>query len=130
MLRFILVEKNEGRMMKRHMRFQRLPFGVSSSPFILNATLRHHFSWYMGNYNYSFVTKELSKNLYVDNFCTGSDTKQEAFEIHQKACHVLSQASMPLTKWISNDQELNDNFINFLPLKYYIYFVIFFDIQA
>ena len=52
---------HEGR--KRVMRFRRVTFGVSSSPFLLNATIRHHLSLYPP----SPAVKEMSSNFYVDD---------------------------------------------------------------
>ena len=50
-------------------RFTRLVFGVSSSPFLLNATLRHHMSKY-ALCDPEFVKKFLEA-LYVDDLSTG-----------------------------------------------------------
>ena len=46
------------------MRFNRVPFGNCASPFLLNATIRHHLSKYPA----SRVVQELQDNLYCDDF--------------------------------------------------------------
>lgn len=54
----------------RVMRVVRVPFGNTSSPFILNATLKHHLNYYLN----SVTVKELQENLYVDDWLSGADT--------------------------------------------------------
>ena len=51
----------------RVMRSQRVIFGVNSSPFLLNATIRHHLSRYPD----SPVISELRENFYVDDLSSG-----------------------------------------------------------
>ena len=52
------------------MRFRRVPFGNSSSPFLLNATIKHHLT----TVPQSHVTQELNENLYVDDLLSGTDS--------------------------------------------------------
>ena len=64
-------------------RFLRVVFGLISSPFLLNATIRHHLSKYI-QFELNFVEK-LLEDLYVDD--TTSDTKsiEEGKELYVKA---------------------------------------------
>ncbi|XP_076047976.1 uncharacterized protein LOC143029231 [Oratosquilla oratoria] len=48
----------------RVMKFVRVPFGNTSSPFLLNATLRHN----LNSYPVSVTVQELQENLYVDDW--------------------------------------------------------------
>ena len=57
----------------RQMRFCRVTFGVKSSPFLLNATIRHH----LGKFGQSRVVEELLENLYVDDWLSGADSESE-----------------------------------------------------
>ena len=59
-------------------RFARVVFGVTSSPFLLNGTIRKH----MGNYEFDeeFVRKVLD-SFYVDDFSGGENTLERAFEL-------------------------------------------------
>lgn len=56
-----------------HYRFNRLPFGVTASPSILNMAL----SSFLNNHG-SSIASEISSNLYVDNIMMLADTVEEA----------------------------------------------------
>ena len=88
----------------RHMRFRRVPFGNCSSPFLLNATVKHH----LATCSPSQAVQELNDNLYVDDLLTGADSTGEACSIIHDASSVMKQASMPLAKWVSNSAEVAD----------------------
>ena len=64
-------------------RFNRVVFGVTSSPFLLNGTVRHHVSNYEVE-DPQFVNDFLS-SLYVDDFNGGKDSVPEAFQLYSKA---------------------------------------------
>ena len=51
-------------------RFKVVPFGATSSPFMLNATLQYHLKSYT-----SVVSQDMQNNLYVDNIITQQKTK-------------------------------------------------------
>ena len=55
-------------------RFKRLPFGLSCSPFILNATIKHHCK---------LNNTELYKNFYVDDFIYFGE-KVSIFRVRKK----------------------------------------------
>ena len=88
----------------RVMRFLRVTFGNKASPFLLNATIRHH----LGKYPESVVVRELRENLYVDDWLSGADTEEEACSMFQEAKSIMSQAGMSLAKWNSNSKVLVD----------------------
>ena len=50
-------------------RFLRLVFGLTSSPFVLNGTIRHHLGEFL-NFDREFVEKFL-EDLYVDDTTSG-----------------------------------------------------------
>ncbi|XP_064650056.1 uncharacterized protein LOC135501732 [Lineus longissimus] len=64
----------------REMKFLRVPFGNTSSPFLLNATIKHHLS----KYPKSRAVVELEDNLYVDDLLTGADFDNEVPSYSQK----------------------------------------------
>ncbi|XP_076037863.1 uncharacterized protein LOC143023227 [Oratosquilla oratoria] len=72
----------------RVMRFVRVPFGNTSSPFLLNATIRHH----LNSYPVSVTVQELQENLYVDDWLSGADTVEEANTMFLEAQSILSDA--------------------------------------
>jgi hypothetical protein len=86
------------------MKFLRVTFGVTSSPFLLNATIRHHLSLFPE----TRVVKELKCNLYVDDWLTGADSEEEALEMFAEAQSVMSKANFNLAKWNSNSVLIGD----------------------
>ena len=94
--RFLWRENREDRI--RVMKFVRVTFGIKCSPFLLSATIKHHLSMCPP----SFVVKELSENLYVDDLLSGADSETEAQELFTEAKRVLSKTGMVLAKWKSN----------------------------
>ena len=63
-------------------RFNRVVFGVTISPFLLNATIRHHVTKYEA-YHPQFV-RDFLASLYVDGFKMGKDSVPEAFESYKR----------------------------------------------
>ena len=85
-------------------RFNRVVFGVTSSPFLLNATVRHHLTSYESE-DPQFV-KEFLSSLYVDDFNGGKDSVSEAFQLYLKAKSRMQVGGFNLRKWLSNSMEL------------------------
>ncbi|XP_061728903.1 uncharacterized protein LOC133533851 [Cydia pomonella] len=81
-------------------RFTRVPFGIISSPFLLNATIKHHLQTSEGNY-----TKQLANNIYVDNLLTGTGSVDEALELYNEAKDKFLEISMNLREWSSNSKD-------------------------
>ena len=53
------------------LRFTRVVFGVSCSPFLLNATLQHHLDKYVTSH--PETVNKLTASLYVDDVITGAN---------------------------------------------------------
>ncbi|XP_045782904.1 uncharacterized protein LOC123879305 [Maniola jurtina] len=87
------------------LRFCRVPFGIISSPFLLNATIKHHLS--KGNEQLQLIAKD----IYVDNLVTGVQTLDEAIQIYQDTKDTFGQISMNLRDWSSNSKQ----FMNRIP---------------
>ena len=85
-------------------RFCRLVFGLSPSPFLLNATLRHHVKKYE-DLDSQFV-KEFLSSLYVDDLSSGSDSVVDAFQLFLKSKLRMQEAGFRMRKWASNSEEL------------------------
>ena len=60
--------------------FTRVAFGVSSSPFLLNATVKHHLECYRTE-NPSFVNL-LLQSIYVDDVAYGANNDATAFTLY------------------------------------------------
>ena len=88
----------------RVMRFDRVPFGNRASPFLLNATVRHHLSLF----DDSKAVLELRENMYVDNLISGVDDDGEGCSFMREATEVMSKAGMNLTQWCSSSRAVCD----------------------
>ena len=88
----------------RTMRFTRVPFGNKSSPFLLNATIKHHLS----SYPDSFAVEELKENLYVDDWLSGADSDAEVCDLFETGSSIMAEAGMTLAKCFSNSTCLVD----------------------
>ena len=88
-------------------RFNRLPFGLSPSPFVLAATLKYLFEK-------SDLTSEevqaIIASFYVDDLVSSKDSVEEVLEDKEKVEKVLGEGSMELRKWNSNDVVLKGLF--------------------
>ena len=85
-------------------RFCRVVFGVTSSPFLLNATIEQHLLKYSDEH--PELVQNLLNSLYVDDLNSGCTTVEEAFDLFVKSKKIMSQGSFNLRKWCSNSQEL------------------------
>ncbi|GFX00718.1 integrase catalytic domain-containing protein [Trichonephila clavipes] len=85
-------------------RFNRINFGVSSSPFLLAATIRHHIEKY--KHEYPDTVELLDRNFYVDDLISGGNVFEEALQTSRRAKHIMEAAGMDLRKWITNDANL------------------------
>ena len=83
-------------------RFKRVVFGVNSSPFLLNGTLRKHTEQYIDDED--FVTKTCD-SLYVDDV-SGGDEDQDASMHYTKLKTRFQTANFNFRKWRTNDDEL------------------------
>ena len=88
----------------RHMRFQRVVMGVACSPFLLNATIRHH----LARCEDSLVVRELRDSLYADDWLSGADTEAGVVAMLDEAQDVMGAAGMELAKCSSNSTVLCD----------------------
>ncbi|XP_045777259.1 uncharacterized protein LOC123875465 [Maniola jurtina] len=83
-----------------YLRFTRVPFGIISSPFILNATIKHHL---MNAKNKS--VRKLANDIYVDNVVTGANTAKEVEELYRNSKEAFQEISMNLRQWSSNSTD-------------------------
>ena len=79
------------------LRFTRVVFGLTSSPFILNATLKHHVNQYA--YVDPDFVNEFMRSLYVDDFASGSRYVRSAFQLSTKVKTRLSDGGFNMRKW-------------------------------
>ena len=87
-------------------RFCRVVFGLNESPFLLNATLRHHISKFKDE-DPEFVRRMIER-FYVDDLVTGEDNTAKAFTLYEKSKNRLASGGFKLRKWMTNDKALKD----------------------
>ena len=90
----------------RDYRFTRVVFGVSSSPFLLNATIRFHLEKYLES-NGSLV-RHLLDSTYVDDIITGGDTEDEVFELYTQSKEIFKEGGFNLRKFLTNSPHLQE----------------------
>ena len=86
-------------------RFLRVVFGVTSSPFLLNGTIRHHLSKYLDCERE--IVERVGEDLYVDDLVSGCDERDEGKVLYDKTKAIMLEARFDLRKWVTNDWELN-----------------------
>lgn len=84
----------------RAYRYTRVVFGVSSSPFLLNATVKYHLESFRDSHK--AVVKKLLESTYVDDVITGADSIDEAFELYTQAKEIFRKGGFNLRKFVSN----------------------------
>lgn len=86
-------------------RWTRLPFGLTSSPFLLQATVRHHLGRCREK---EIVSQIISENIYVDDLVLSVKDVQAAILIKDQVQEIFKKCSMNMRKWASNEISLND----------------------
>ncbi|GFX64585.1 integrase catalytic domain-containing protein [Trichonephila clavipes] len=85
-------------------RFNRVIFGVNSSPFLLAATIKYHIEKY--NEIHPITVQHLDSFMYMDDWITGQDTREKALFMSRHAKNIMKETGMEMRKWISNDTVL------------------------
>ena len=84
-------------------RFTRVVFGVASSPFLLNATIRYHLEKYRNSH--STLVEQLIDSTYVDNVVTSID---DAYQFYRNAKAILKEGGFNLRKFKTNGKDLQE----------------------
>ncbi len=99
-LRFLWYENGQ-MIVFRHCR---VVFGISSSPFLLAATLNHHLKRVKPELQYT--AKRLQKSIYVDNCVVSVDTKEELNTFMKESTDICAEAQFNLRGWVWNEGEV------------------------
>ena len=100
-LRFLWIDDIKSKVPKiTFLRFTRVVFGVSSSPFLLNATIRHHVEGY-SDMHPNFV-KTFLRSIYVDDVAYGADNDDMAYDLYLQSKRILADAGFNLRKFVTN----------------------------
>ena len=87
-------------------RFTRLPFGLTSSPFLLSATLRELATLY--HERYPLASAVLDKSTYMDDFTASVEDDNNAISLYYELTALLRKIKLPLSQWASNAEPLKD----------------------
>ena len=90
----------------RMYRFTRVVFGVSSSPFLLNATIKFHLEKYLET-NEALV-RQLLQSTYVDDIISGSCTEDEAFNLYVESKRIFREGGFNLRKFLTSSRPLQE----------------------
>ncbi|GBM04348.1 hypothetical protein AVEN_146214-1 [Araneus ventricosus] len=90
-------------------RFNRVLFGVRSSPLLLSASIKTHLKKFHDEF--PTTTECLNRCFYVDDFISGANSLQDPLEISTQAVSIMDQASMVLRKWTTNSDEFRQLWI-------------------
>lgn len=71
-------------------RFLRIVFGLTSSPFLLNGTIRHHLANNLENKR--DIVERIKDDLYVDDLVSGCNEHEEGKALHDKSKLILLEA--------------------------------------
>ncbi|GFT02249.1 integrase catalytic domain-containing protein [Trichonephila clavipes] len=86
-------------------RFHRVLFGISSSPFLLSATIKHHLKKY--SEKYTDTVNFLNENIYVDDIIGSQSFVNQALTITLEATKIFEDDSISLHKWQTNSKSLH-----------------------
>ena len=86
-------------------RFTRVVLSVvSSSPFLLNATIKHHLERYK---EFPGFVQTFLRSVYVDDVSFGAEDDNSTYELYLKSKNVLAEGGFNLRKFITNSADLH-----------------------
>ena len=88
-------------------RMTRVVFGVTASPFLLQATIRKHLELYEGSD--PDLVAILRRDIYCDDLITSVDTAEDADRLKSRSVQVFSDAHMNLRRWTVSGAETTDD---------------------
>ena len=86
------------------LRFARVVFSVSSSPFLLNATVRYHLESHVKTHQE--LVEKILRSIYVDDVVSGAPSEAEAYAMYSESKKLLQTAGFNLRKFASNSTSL------------------------
>ena len=88
------------------MRFTSVMFGITSSPFLLGATILVHMKKYADMY--PDVVEKFLRDLFMDDSVTGAQFLSEAYQLYSISKKLMSEGGFMLRKWTTNNGELRE----------------------
>lgn len=84
----------------------RVVFGLTSSPFLLSATIQHHLEQIKGEQKNT--ADILASSFYVDNLITSLDTEEATQHFIQEAKNIMHKAKFNLRQWVTSPLKINE----------------------
>ena len=82
-------------------------FGLSQSPFVLDAAVQHHLKNYINALEE--LVKQVMEDLYVDDLVPGGDKIKDVQTLKDTAIQTFKEPGFVLHKWLSDFPELEEN---------------------
>ena len=101
-VRFLFVDPDEENKLIVY-RFNRVCFGLTNSPFLLNATIKYHMNTLKHEPEFTEKTK---RDIYVDDVTSAVNSLEEGKRFYTFLTDSMSCAGLSLQKWYSNSNEL------------------------
>lgn len=87
----------------RELKFTRVVFGVTPSPYLLNTTTAEHLN--RNAHTFPHIVGQIKDSIYVGDVVTGVTNTGEALEFYKKSKHLF-QLGFNLRKFLSNSSEV------------------------
>ena len=84
--------------------FMHVIFGVSSSPFLLNATIRFHLEKHLGQNE--ILVKQLLCSTYVADIIAGGQTEEEVLQLCSQSKEIFCEGGFNLRKFLMNSKSV------------------------
>ena len=109
-LRFLWVDdiKEDTPEVSCKFRFTCVVFGVTSSPFLLNATIQYHLKKYEASYK--DLVDNLLKSICVDDIVSGAQDDKEALLMYKQSKSLFKAGGFNLQKFVTNDKHIQEIF--------------------
>uniref|UniRef100_T1ILW4 Reverse transcriptase domain-containing protein n=1 Tax=Strigamia maritima TaxID=126957 RepID=T1ILW4_STRMM len=82
-----------------------VPFGLNTSPFLLNVVIRRQASH--SKDQFPVEADILDRSMYVDDLTGGADTEKEVVTQSENIKSILQKAQLPLVKWVSSSKVIS-----------------------
>ncbi|XP_045023195.1 uncharacterized protein LOC123467282 [Daphnia magna] len=87
-------------------KWKRVPFGLSSSPFLLRVTINKHLLSVKSRF--STTVEQIEEQLYVDDYLGGADNVPTAITTVEETVTLFSEAQLNMRSWATNNKQLHD----------------------
>ena len=83
--------------------FRVVPFGATCSPYLLQYTLKFHFSHHPHP-----LASQLFNRFYIDNYFPMEDHEEPLLQQKKEVEQIMLDAGMPLQEWVSSSERFNE----------------------